>query len=105
MRLEERVEERTRIARELHDTLLQSSQASLFFYQVARNLFSRRPEEALNTLDSAITGAENSLVQGRDAIQNLREGTAQSRLEDLLRATCDELRDYGDENTPSPLSM
>ena len=102
MRLEERVEERTRIARELHDTLLQSFQASLFLFQAARNLFPRRPEEALKTLDSAITSAENALVEGRDAIQNLRAGTAQSRLEDLLRAACEELRDSGDGNPPSP---
>ncbi|MGA7892213.1 MAG: two-component regulator propeller domain-containing protein, partial [Candidatus Sulfotelmatobacter sp.] len=37
--IEARVSERTRIARELHDTLLQSLQALLFQYQAARNLF------------------------------------------------------------------
>ena len=41
MRLEGRVEERTRIARELHDTLLQSFQASLIRMQAARNVFAR----------------------------------------------------------------
>ena len=98
IRLDERVEERTRIARELHDTLLQSFQGSLYRFQAARNLFSRRPEEALNTLDSAITSAENALAEGRDAIQNLRLGSAQSRLEDLLTATGQELRDAQDGN-------
>ena len=34
---------RTRIARELHDTLLQSFQGSLYRFQAARNLFSRVP--------------------------------------------------------------
>ena len=38
MRLEARVEERTRIARELHDTLLQSFQGLMFSFQAARNL-------------------------------------------------------------------
>jgi len=102
MRLEERVNERTRIARELHDTLLQSFQGSLYRFQAARNLFSRRPEEALNTLDSAITSAENALTEGRDAIQNLRPGSAQGSLEELLAATGQELRDAQHGNTPSP---
>src|SRR6185369_14757629 len=93
MRLEERIDERTRIARELHDTLLQTFQGSLYRFQAARNLFSRRPEEALNTLDSAIGSAEDALAEGRDAIQNLRVGLPQSRLEDLITATGHELRD------------
>ena len=91
MRLHERIEERTRIARELHDTLLQSFQGSLYKFQAARNLFARRPEEALNTLDSAIARAENALAEGRDAIQNLRARGAESRLEDLLNSTGQEL--------------
>ena len=37
--LEARLGERTRIARDLHDTLLQSFQAALFEFQAARNLF------------------------------------------------------------------
>ena len=102
IRLGERIEERTRIARELHDTLLQSFQGSLYRFQAARNLFSRRPEEALNTLDSAISSAESALSEGRDAIQDLRLGAAQSRLEDLLTATGQELRDSQDGNTESP---
>jgi hypothetical protein len=41
LRCAERLEERTRIARELHDTMLQSLQASLLHMHAARNLFSR----------------------------------------------------------------
>ena len=47
VQLEARVEERTRIARELHDTLLQSFQAALFEFQAARNLFSKGRQEAI----------------------------------------------------------
>jgi signal transduction histidine kinase/ligand-binding sensor domain-containing protein len=101
VRLEERVEERTRIARELHDTLLQSFQGALYRFQAARNLFSRRPEEALKTLDAAITSAENALAEGRDAIQNLRPGSVQRSLEELLAATGQELRDDQHGHTPS----
>lgn len=92
MRLHERLDERTRIARDLHDTLLQSFHGSLYLFQAARNLLSRRPEEAVETLDTAISRAEDALAEGRDAIQNLRVGSAQSRLEDLLTAAGQELR-------------
>jgi signal transduction histidine kinase len=42
MRLEERVNERTRIARELHDTLLQSFQGLLLRFQTVSNLLPAR---------------------------------------------------------------
>lgn len=76
VRLEERIAERTRIARELHDTLLQSFQGSLFEFQAARNLLSRRLEEARSVMDEAITSAESAIAEGRDAIQDLRSGVA-----------------------------
>jgi len=44
VRMEERVEERTRIARELHDTLLQSFQGLMFSFQAARNLLPGAPK-------------------------------------------------------------
>jgi signal transduction histidine kinase len=96
MRMAERVEERTRIARELHDTLLQSFQGLMFSFQAARNLLPGRTEEAIRTLDSAIRGGDEAVAEGRDAIQNLRLGSDQRRLEDLLTATGQELRDAQD---------
>lgn len=72
MRLETRVNERTRIARELHDTLLQSFHGLLFRFQAARNMLPRRPEEAGQALDSAIVKAEQAISEGRSAIQDLR---------------------------------
>jgi signal transduction histidine kinase len=74
--LEERVRERTRIARELHDTLLQSFQGSLFEVLAARNLFPRRPDDAMQTLDEAIRSARAAIAEGRDAILNLRSNSA-----------------------------
>jgi len=70
--LDGRVDERLRVARELHDTLLQSFQASLIRMQAARNLFARRSEKAVESLDDAITMAAGAVAEGRDAIQNLR---------------------------------
>ena len=92
MRLEGRVEERTRIARELHDTLLQSVQGLMFSFQAARNLLPERTEEAIRTLDQAIREGDEAIAEGRDAIQGLRANPAlESNLEDLLTAAGKEL--------------
>jgi ligand-binding sensor domain-containing protein/signal transduction histidine kinase len=91
LRLDERVEERTRIARELHDTLLQSFQGALFQMQAARNLLSRRPEQAVQTLDEAITISENAVAEGRNAIRDLRpKACSPSELPRLLTAAGEE---------------
>ena len=76
MRLEERVSERTRIARELHDTLLQSFQGLLLKFQVVSDLLPERPVEAKETLDSAVDQAAAAITEGRDAVQDLRSSTA-----------------------------
>jgi signal transduction histidine kinase len=68
----ERLAERTRIARELHDTLLQSFQGLILHFQRARNLLPERASEAIRTLDMALDGAEQAIVEGRDAIHDLR---------------------------------
>jgi signal transduction histidine kinase len=100
VRLEERVGERTRIARDLHDTLLQSFQGLLYEFQAARNLFPRRPEDALHTLDGAISSAEAAIGEGRDAIQNLRPGSGVRKdLAHLFQAVGKELS--GAQNSDS----
>jgi len=72
MNLEARVSERTRIARELHDTLLQSFQGLLLRFQLVSQLFTVQPVEAKQTLDSAIDQASNAIGEARDAVQGLR---------------------------------
>ena len=52
--LDARVSERTRIARELHDTLLQSFHGLLLQFQTAAYLLPERPAEAREQLDGAI---------------------------------------------------
>ena len=90
--LEARVSERTRIARELHDTLLQSLHGLLFRSQAARNLFPRRPEEAMEALDQAIARTEQAIAESQDAITDLRPpAAASSDLGELLMATGKEL--------------
>ena len=92
MRLEERVSERTRIARDLHDTLLQSFQGLVFRFQAARYQLPDRPEEASDALDSALISADQAIADGRSAIQELRSGSSQeSNLEQMLLARGREL--------------
>ena len=74
--LEARVNERTRIARDLHDTLLQSLQGVMFQFQAARNMLPRRPEDAMQALDEAISDTEQAIAESRDAIHDLRSQPA-----------------------------
>jgi signal transduction histidine kinase/ligand-binding sensor domain-containing protein len=89
--LEARVNERTRIARDLHDTLLQTLHGLMFRFQAARNMFASRPEEAMVALDGAIKRTEEAIAESRDAIKDLRVERASTDLEELLTATCQEL--------------
>jgi signal transduction histidine kinase len=86
LRLEERVSERTRIARELHDSLLQSLHGLMFEFQAVRNMFQKRPDEALHALDNAIMGTEGAIIESQDAISDLRStATAEDDLTQLIR--------------------
>jgi signal transduction histidine kinase/ligand-binding sensor domain-containing protein len=76
MGLEARVNERTRIARELHDTLLQSFHGLLLRFQAASNLLPTRPDEAKHRLDTAIDRAAQAITEGRDAVHELRSSAA-----------------------------
>jgi len=92
MRLEERVSERTRIARDLHDTLLQSFQGLVFRFQAAFNQLPNRPEKSYEVLESALVSADQAIAEGRSAIQGLRSGSAEeSNLEQILLAMGREL--------------
>jgi len=75
MRLEERVDERTRIAGELHDTLLQSFHGLMLRFQTVVELLPARPLEAKQALESALERADQAIHEGRDAVHDLRSGT------------------------------
>src|SRR6185503_7530155 len=70
--LDARVSERTRIARDLHDTLLQSFQGALLRFQSVANVLATRPDEARQRLEHALNQAETAITEGRDAVQGLR---------------------------------
>ena len=91
LRLEERVSERTRIARDLHDTLLQSFQGVLMKFSAVTYQLPDRPEEARQTLEKVIDQARQAVIEGRDAVQGLRSSTVVAN--DLARA----IRTLGEE--------
>jgi signal transduction histidine kinase/ligand-binding sensor domain-containing protein len=84
LRMEERVNERTRLARDLHDTLLQSFQGMLMKFSAVTYLIRDRPAEAEKTLASLIEQARQAVTEGRDAVQGLRSSTVVTN--DLVRA-------------------
>lgn len=78
VRFEERLAERSRIARELHDTLLQSFQGAVLRFRAVTFMLPDRPVEARATLEDAIDAARQAIVEGRDAVQGLRTSGAVS---------------------------
>jgi len=103
-RLEGRFEERERIARELHDTLLQSFQGHVLFLQSGLNLLPDRPDVAgaRERLQGAIDQAVQAITEGRDAVQGLRSSTIQTNdLAAALNTLAVELAaSQGGQNTP-----
>src|ERR1700681_3874863 len=73
LRFEERLAERTRIARELHDTLLQSFQGLMLHFQTVNDLLPAG--KAKEAREKALDRADQAIIEGRDAIQNLRAST------------------------------
>ncbi len=92
LRVEGQVDERLRVARELHDTLLQSFQGLIPVFQAARNLLPRQSDRAAEVLDDGLHDAADAIVEGRNAIQNLRANPSIDRdLDALLTAAGQEL--------------
>jgi signal transduction histidine kinase/ligand-binding sensor domain-containing protein len=77
--LEARVNERTRIARDLHDTLLQSFQGLMLRFQTVGEMLPARPLDAKNALEGALDRADQAISEGRDAITDIRASTLASR--------------------------
>jgi signal transduction histidine kinase len=72
MRVEERTAERTRIARELHDSLLQGFQGLLLYLQAAQHMLPARPDEAKQAIEKVLDQGDHALAEARSAVQNLR---------------------------------
>jgi signal transduction histidine kinase len=102
MTLEARIAERTRIARELHDTLLQSFHGLLLRFQMVSYLVPERPAEAKEKLDGAIQQAAQAITEGRNAVQGLRASTVEHNdLAVAIRTLGDELVTEASVHRPS----
>jgi signal transduction histidine kinase len=91
LRLDERIGERARIARELHDTLLQSFQGLMLRFQIVRNLLPTHPVEAVQALDKALDQADQAILEGREAILDIRSSPANGDLAQAMASLGDEL--------------
>ncbi|MBY5533687.1 hypothetical protein HFO58_11015 [Rhizobium leguminosarum] len=102
IRLMERIAERNRIARELHDSLLQGLHGLIFSLQAVRNLFAAEPEKALAMFDKALDRGDQAISEGRRAVRDLRDVHAAETT--LLRAL-NELADEIKNQSPRPVSI
>lgn len=95
-RFDVRIAERERIARELHDTLLQGFHGLMLRFQSVAN---RVPAESgvRATLDEALDRADAVLVEGRARVRDLRATTAQG---DFAQAIVDTAQGIIDGDSP-----
>jgi len=91
MRVEERMKERERIARDLHDTLLQGVQGLLYQFQAAtERLSGTEPVRAV--MEQALERADDLIAQGRESVTGLRGAqVAAGQIEDVLNSVAEEL--------------
>jgi len=90
VRLEERVNERTRLARDLHDTLLQSFHGLMLRFQAVSKML---PEgKAKEQLEKTLERADQAIAEGRSAVYDLRASTTETNeLSEALNAVGNEL--------------
>jgi signal transduction histidine kinase len=80
IRMEERVNERTRIARDLHDTLLQSFQGVVLKLSAVQYVIRDRPADAAGMVERIVEQARQAVTEGRDAILGLRSSVVTNDL-------------------------
>ncbi|QWT21264.1 hypothetical protein KPL74_04515 [Bacillus sp. NP157] len=85
-----RVDERARVARDLHDNFLQSVQAFILRTHAAM-ISTLTPEQRQEMLKSAVILAENSMREGREKLGHLRLPTFPTDLADYLHVVAMDL--------------
>ncbi|MBV9927476.1 MAG: hypothetical protein JOZ96_20825 [Acidobacteria bacterium] len=95
VRMEERLEERERIARDLHDTLLQSVQGLILMFRAG----TKQMPAADPTRDAfvkTLNHADRILAEGRDRVRDLRAATPSAGLPAAFQRVVDETPQGGD---------
>src|SRR5262249_34213915 len=92
--------ERGRIARDLHDTLLQSFQGVLLKFHAVTYQLQDRPETRAK-LEAAIEQARSAITEGRDAVQDLRSSSVVTDLSKAITTLGTALAaEYADRRAP-----
>lgn len=89
-RFEVQLAERERIARELHDTLLQGFQGLMLRFQSVVELLPRG-DRARTSLEGALERADDVLLDGRDRVRLLREAMEPVALPPVLTAIAEDI--------------
>jgi signal transduction histidine kinase/ligand-binding sensor domain-containing protein len=95
-RLGARLEERERIARELHDTLLQSTQGLILLFQGFAGRV-RDPEPMRDEMEVALDQADSLLNEARDRVSDLRTTGLELNVEQAITRASEEL--FADSTT------
>lgn len=99
-RLEERLDERHRIARELHDTLLQSVQGLILKVQAVALGVPQEKKALRDEIQTIVNQAISSLEEGRSRVQNLRlHGLRGTTLETVLGEAANQ---FAEEHLKAP---
>jgi signal transduction histidine kinase len=94
LRHSERLAERNRVARDLHDTLLQSFQGLMLRLQVVDDMLPQG--KAKDALEQTLERADHAIAEGRNAVYDLRSSpVAATDLAQALRMLGDELATPG----------
>jgi signal transduction histidine kinase/ligand-binding sensor domain-containing protein len=89
-RSEARLAERERIARELHDTLLQGFQGLILRFQSVAN---RLPAgtQGRDLINEVLERADDVIIEGRDRVRSLRSVRSQAQLADIFKTAAERL--------------
>jgi signal transduction histidine kinase len=99
------MEERNRMAREIHDTLAQGFTGIILQLEAAEQAFSDSPPEAERHLNQASNLARKSLAEARRSVWNLRpKALEQANLADALKQEVSKFSEQNDVNATCVLN-
>ncbi len=90
------LQERGRLARDMHDTLLQGFAGAVYQMEAAARLIAKAPEQGQERMSKALEQADQSMAEARQMLSSLRLSALDNRtLPEALRATGEQIVDGG----------